>query len=44
MFILGKGWYGIEGILNELFPNTICTILDNCKELFTNEELNDLLN
>lgn len=41
---LSYEWYGIEGILNELFPNTIYTILDNCKELFTNEELNDLLN
>lgn len=40
---LSYEWYGIEGILNELFPNTIYTILESCKELFTEDELNEML-
>lgn len=40
---LSYEWYGIEGILNELFPNTIYAMLDSCKELFTDDELNEML-
>lgn len=36
---LSKEWYGIEGILDELFPNTFCHLLFRNEKYFGHNEL-----
>lgn len=40
---LSYEFYGIGGILNELFPNTFAMLLDDNSQLFSNDEYCDLL-
>ncbi len=41
--LISQKEYGIEGIINELFPNTFCQLIDNNKKYFTMEEISKLM-
>ena len=40
---LSKEWYGIDGIINELFPNLFCHLLYKNKEYFNDTEIYNYL-
>ena len=40
---LSKEWYGIDGIINELFPNTFCHLLYNNEKYFIGDEIFNLM-
>lgn len=38
-----KEWYDIGGIINELFPNLFCNLLDKNEEYFNDKEIYNYL-
>lgn len=40
---LSEEWYGIDGIINELFPNLFCHLLHRNKKYFNDMEINDYM-